>query len=161
MRNILLAGLSAAFLFAPVTRTFAQEASSSGRSPVPDGSVSPREPSQEAASDEEFPRTEEFAPDPIVIETDLFTLELDVGVFFETYCYKPVTLRDESSLDPCGEVLPLLNKHGVLSDVVAAIARRAKERVGAIGEGVETNYRQQIRETLEQQAGEPANQEPQ
>ena len=154
MRDMLLAVVAAAFLFAPVTRTFAQDASSSGQSPVPEGAVLSTGASQEAAPERSSPRAEEFASEPIVIETDLFTLELDVGVFFETYCYKPVTLRDGSTLDPCGEVLSLLDKHGVLSDVVAAIARRAREHAGDIGENVEANYRQQIKETLEQQAGE-------
>ena len=144
MRNVLSVGLRVLLLCASVEPAFGQEASPQAELP---GELPRPESSQDAV---------QFASEPIVIETDLFTLELDVGVFFETYCYKPV------KIDPCAEVRPLLEEHGVMSEIVAEIRRRLEVDLEIIKEDVETNYRQGIRRNLERYlAAEPGGAEPQ
>lgn len=143
MRDVVLAGLSVLLLCAPVERAFGQEAPPQDELP---GELRRPGLPQDAV---------QFAPEPIVIETDLFTVELDVGVFLETYCYKPVRI------DPCGDVRPLLEEHGVMSEIVAEITRRLEADLEGITEDVETSYRQEIRRNLERYLEpEPAGREP-
>ena len=143
MRDVLLVGLLVLLLCAPVQRAFGQEAPPQDELP---GEL--RRPG--------LPQdTVQFAPEPIVIETALFTLEIDVGVLLETYCYKPVRI------DPCGDVRPLLGEHGVMSEIVAEITRQLEVDLESITEDVETSYRQEIRRNLERYlAMEPAGREP-
>ena len=137
MRGFLLAGVSATLLFAAVGQVFAQDAS-------PQDTLA----RQEALPREDSPRDAVFTSDPIVIETELFTLEVDIGVFFDTYCYKPVTI------DPCRDVRRLLEEHRVMSDIVAVITRQMEEDLEGITGELESNYREQIRMNLERQTGE-------
>ena len=137
MRDFLLAGLSVTLLFAPIGQAFAQDL--------------PQDPParQEAPPRGGLPQQDAvFANEPIVIETELFTLEVDVGVFLDTYCYKPTTI------DPCGDVRRLLEEHRVMSDIVREITRQMEEDLEGIKGELERSYRQQIRMNLERQTWE-------
>lgn len=138
MRGILLAGLSV-MLCPPVERAFAQDVSAQD-------TLARQEARGESSQ-------QPVLHEPIVIEGELFTLEFEVGVFFDTYCYKPVTI------DPCLDVRRLLEEHGVMSEIVAAIAREMEEDLEGIKGELERSYRKQIRMDLEWLTGDLIDQE--
>ena len=131
MRHIALAGFLATLLF------------------VSAGQVS-------AQGEESLQDTVEMASGPIVVERDLFTLTLDVGVFIERVCISVEPLR---SL--CEDILVLLKEHRVRSDLAEEIRTDMEEMlresvIAAMEQWVTEQIQQQIEELKKiREAGAP------
>ena len=89
----------------------------------------------------------EMAPDPIVVERELFTLKLDVGVIVDRSCFTV-----ESLMGVCDEVLVLLREHGVRSDLAEEIRTQMEEmlRERLIDE-MEAWIKQEIRSEIDEE----------
>lgn len=96
----------------------------------------------------ESPRdTVEMASGPIVVERDLFTLTLDVGVFVDRAC-----MTVEPLMGVCDEVLVLLREHGVRTDLAEEIRTQMEEMLRErLIEEMEAWVEQAIRSEIEEQ----------
>ena len=121
MKGLALIGLLVTLAFAPVGRVSAQ-------------GESPRD-------------TVEMASDPIVVERDLFTLTLDVGVFVERVCISVEPLRNV-----CDDILVLLRERGVRSELAEEIRLEMERALREhVIEAMEEWIRQEIQAEIEEQ----------